>query len=187
MVNQFQQRWNQTHPSTCPVSHRRLRLWNQRKYSAPAAAERFSRHGCAGEHNCQRSTLAKSGWRFSFEWAGRSRGSSVRTQGNARFDGEEADFRDLSWPPDSRVRVRRIDLQIKIWASWREPAGKRFEQRQSGNHGAKSRVRRRSRVAAVKCGSNAHQFERRHRGGNAVQGTADLQCAISSRSCARPP
>ena len=57
--------------------------------------------------NRRRSARAKSGWHFSFERPRRSRGSRVRAQGNARFDGQEADFRDLSWPSDSRVRVRR--------------------------------------------------------------------------------
>ena len=73
---------NQTHPSTCPVSRRRLRLWNQREYSAASAAEGFSRHGCASNYNCRRSAGAKSRWHFSFQWTGRSRGSPVRAQGN---------------------------------------------------------------------------------------------------------
>jgi len=93
----------------------------------------------------------------------------------------------LSRPSDSWVRVWRIDIQAEVWASRREPTGERFEQRQSGNHSAKSRVRRRSRLAAVQRKSDAHKFERRHGRRNAAHGITDLQRAISSRSRARSP
>jgi carbamoyl-phosphate synthase small subunit len=35
----------------------------------------------------------------------------------ARSDGQKTDLRDLSWSSSSRIRVRRIDVQIEIWPS----------------------------------------------------------------------
>src|SRR5439155_18329721 len=98
---------------------------------------------------------------------------------------QKTDFRDLSWPPNSRVRIRWIDLKIEIWASRREPAGERFGQRQSGDHGTEPRLCGRSGVTAVKCRSHANKSKSWNRGRNAAQGVADLQRAIPSRGRAR--
>ena len=72
-------------------------------------------------------------------------------QNRARFNGQKTDLRDLSRPSNSRLRVRRIDIQIEIRPSRRQSAGKRFAHRQSGDHRAKSRIRRRSGVASLRC------------------------------------
>src|SRR5205809_1866555 len=126
MVNCRMQWWEQTRASADQVSNRGVRLWDEREYFATASPERLRSYCRPRIDNRRRSAGAESGWNFSFQRSRRSGRIAICAQGSARFDRQETDFRYLSRPSNSRVRVWRIDIQIEIWSSRRESASKRF-------------------------------------------------------------
>ena len=68
----------------------------------------------------------------------------------ARSNGQKTNLRDLSWSSSSRIRVRRINIQIEIRPSRRESTGQGFAHGQSGDHRAESWFRRRFRIARLR-------------------------------------
>src|SRR5207253_687572 len=127
-----------------------LRLRDQTKYFATAAAERFWRHRCSCIDFGRASTRAQSRRNFSLKRSRRSCCVILCAQGRRRFDGEEADLWNLSRPSDSRLRVWGIDIQTEIRSSRRQPTGQRSAQRQSRDHRAEPWFRGRSGIVAEK-------------------------------------
>jgi carbamoyl-phosphate synthase small subunit len=76
-------------------------------------------------------------------------------------------------------------FKLKFGHPRRESAGQRFAHRQSSNHRAKSRFRVDSASLPSDVEVTHINLNDGHSRRNASQETADLQCAISSRSCAR--
>ena len=128
--------------STHPISYRRVRLRHQAKHSAASSSERLRGDCCPCQHNCRRSAgiRIQTGF-FSPTALAIQRRFAYAHKTVHNLMGQKANLRDLSRSSDSRIRVRRIDIQIEVRPSRRQPAGKRFTQRQSGHHCAKSRIR----------------------------------------------
>ena len=110
----------------------------------------------------------KSGWSFSFQWPGRSVSPALCAQAMRDLMGKKPIFGICLGHQILGFAFGGTTFKLKFGHRGGEPAGERFAQRQGGDHVTKSRVRSRSEIVAVRRRSDAHKFERWHRGRNAA-------------------
>ena len=183
-------RWRAAHDLDRPRRARARRaagLRREREHRGlPRGCRRASRRG-AVRHDVRSIAGAQTRWVGGQQRSGRSRRTDRRRRHAAarRRVRQAAHVRHLPRPSSARARARRLDLQIEVRPSRRQPARAARRHQRRHHHRAKPRLRGGPRIAAARRRADHDQSQRWDERRLAPPAAADRVGAVPSRSIAR--